>query len=238
MIYPHTVSPNRAIVVGIVGMLWLFAAGCQQTAVQQQRSDVATPPTTTADTSKTDLPKNSHQSLSQSTAMHTTPPSQIDMTLADTCTGVVITTTKGDITLSLMNTDAPMTVANFCTLAKKGFYDGVIFHRVIAGFMIQGGDPDGTGMGGPGYQFADEIHANNHNVVGTIAMANAGPGTNGSQFFINVSDNNFLDTKHTVFGTVTAGMDVVNTIATTPTDGADRPTEEVRIERIVVHEQE
>lgn len=163
-------------------------------------------------------------------------PAQIDMTLADTCTGVTLTTTKGDITISFLNTDAPMTVANFCTLAKKGFYDGVIFHRVIAGFMIQGGDPDGTGTGGPGYQFADEIHANNRNAAGTIAMANAGPGTNGSQFFINVADNHFLDTKHTVFGTVTAGMDVVHAIETTPTDGTDRPTEEVRITRAVVRE--
>ncbi len=235
--YPHIVSPWRATAVGVVALLWLFATGCQQTAVQQKQDTATTPPTTEQTIPQTPEPTTSHPS-SQPKSMRTTPPTQIDMTLADTCTGVVISTTKGDITISLMNTDAPMTVANFCTLAKKGFYDGVIFHRVIAGFMIQGGDPTGTGTGGPGYQFADEIHTNNHNVVGTIAMANAGPGTNGSQFFINVSDNNFLDTKHTVFGTVTAGMDVVNTIATTPTDGADRPTEEVRIERIVVHEQE
>ena len=165
-----------------------------------------------------------------------TTPAQIDMTLADTCTGVTLTTNKGDITIAFMNTDAPVTVANFCTLAKKGFYDGVIFHRVIAGFMIQGGDPNGMGTGGPGYTFADEIHANNRNAAGTIAMANAGPGTNGSQFFINVADNAFLDTKHTVFGTVTAGMDVVRAIEAVPTGPADKPTEDVRIERIVVRE--
>lgn len=235
MMHLHTVSPRRATMIGAVATLWLFAAGCQQTAVQQKQDTATTPPTTEQTTPQTPEPTTFHSS-SQPTSMRTTPPAQIDMTLADTCTDVVITTTKGAITISLMSADAPMTVANFCTLAKQGFYDNVIFHRVIAGFMIQGGDPDGTGMGGPGYQFADEIHANNHNVAGTIAMANAGPGTNGSQFFINVADNAFLDTKHTVFGTVTAGMDVVRAIEAVPTGPADKPTEDVRIERIVVRE--
>lgn len=140
-------------------------------------------------------------------------------------------TNQGDITIEFMDADAPNTVANFTKLAKEGFYNGTKFHRVIDGFMIQGGDPltkDDTtqarwGTGDPGYKFADEIHANNKNVIGTISMANSGPNTNGSQFFINVANNNFLDPKHTVFGTVTAGMDVVTKIEKTETNAQDRP---------------
>lgn len=130
----------------------------------------------------------------------------------------VMQTNKGVIEIELFSSDAPKTVENFVKLAKEGFYDGVKFHRVIKGFMLQGGDPlskDDSrqaewGTGGPGYAFEDEIHANNRNVVGTIAMANAGPNTNGSQFFINTVDNNFLDIKHTVFGKVVSGMEVVS----------------------------
>ncbi len=132
----------------------------------------------------------------------------------------IMKTEVGDIKLELYKDDAPNTVENFVTLAESNFYDGVRFHRIIKGFMIQGGDPlskdesmrSRWGTGGPGYTFADEIHANNKNDIGTISMANAGPDTNGSQFFINVADNNFLDTKHTVFGKVTEGMDVVTKI--------------------------
>lgn len=139
-------------------------------------------------------------------------------------------TTKGDIVIEF-SAETPKTVENFTKLAKAGFYDGTKFHRVIKAFMIQGGDPLSKddammarwGTGGPGYQFADEIGANNHNAVGTIAMANAGPDTNGSQFFINVADNNFLDTKHTVFGKVISGMDAVHAIEQTPTGQGDRP---------------
>lgn len=155
---------------------------------------------------------------------------------------VIITTTEGVIELELFADAAPKTVANFIDLASKGFYNGTRFHRVIAGFMIQGGDPlskDDTmmmrwGTGGPGYQFADEIHANNANAVGTIAMANAGPNTNGSQFFINTADNGFLDTKHTVFGKVVKGMDVVTAIENTPTGQADRPVDAITITGITV----
>jgi peptidylprolyl isomerase len=133
-----------------------------------------------------------------------------------------------------------VTVENFTKLAKSGFYDGVKFHRVIPGFMIQGGDPltkDDSmilrwGTGGPGYQFDDEIHAKNRNDVGTISMANAGPDTNGSQFFINVGANNFLDAKHTVFGKVIAGMDVVLAISNVKTVPGDRPVDAVIIESI------
>lgn len=161
-------------------------------------------------------------------------PAEINMDLAKTCTGATVTTNKGKFVLSFYNDDAPVTVANFCTLAQKGFYDGVIFHRVIKDFMIQGGDPDGNGTGGPGYQFGDEIHANNKNNIGTISMANAGPGTNGSQFFINTKDNNFLDTKHTVFGSVTSGMDVVTAIENVETGAMDKPAQPITITSITL----
>lgn len=155
---------------------------------------------------------------------------------------ITLHTSKGDITLEMMEKEAPGTVANFAKLAKEGLYDGTKFHRVIKGFMIQGGDPQTKddslmsrwGTGGPGYKFADEIHANNHNAAGTIAMANAGPNTNGSQFFINVKDNNFLDTKHTVFGKVVSGMDVVQAIENVATNETDRPLEAVVITSVTV----
>jgi cyclophilin family peptidyl-prolyl cis-trans isomerase len=153
-----------------------------------------------------------------------------------------IHTNKGDITVELFSADAPNTVANFVKLAGEGFYNGTKFHRVIPGFMIQGGDPltkDDSkaaqwGTGGPGYQFADELRANNRNDIGTISMANSGPNTNGSQFFINTAANNFLDDKHTTFGKVTAGMDVVTAIEQTPTGPGDRPVEPMIINSITV----
>jgi peptidyl-prolyl cis-trans isomerase B (cyclophilin B) len=141
-------------------------------------------------------------------------------------------TNHGAIELELFEGEAPKTVENFRKLAEDGFYDGVIFHRVIPDFMIQGGDPTGTGSGGPGYSFEDEF--NDHPVVhGALAMANAGPNTNGSQFFIVTADAcPWLDGKHTVFGQVTNGMDVVDAISALETDAADRPHESVVIERI------
>jgi peptidyl-prolyl cis-trans isomerase B (cyclophilin B) len=143
-------------------------------------------------------------------------------------------TTQGTIELELFDEDAPKTVENFKKLSRDGFYDGVIFHRVIRDFMIQGGDPDGTGTGGPGYTFEDEI--NQHKIVrGALAMANAGPNTNGSQFFIvTTGAAPWLDGKHTVFGQVTGGMEAVDAIEALPTDGRDRPTEPARIESIDV----
>jgi peptidyl-prolyl cis-trans isomerase B (cyclophilin B) len=147
-------------------------------------------------------------------------------------TNATIHTNFGAIELELFDEDAPKTVKNFVDLAQKGFYEGVIFHRVIPDFMIQGGDPTGTGMGGPGYTFEDEF--NDHPAVrGSFAMANAGPNTNGSQFFIITAEATpWLDGKHTVFGQVTNGMDVVDKISATATDGADRPLDEVKIERV------
>ena len=153
---------------------------------------------------------------------------------------VVLHTNKGEITIEFFEADAPNTVANFVKLARGGFYDGTKFHRVIQDFMIQGGDPltkdDAAvtrwGTGDPGYKFADELRDNNHNVMGTISMANSGPDTNGSQFFINTADNNFLDGKHTTFGRVVAGMEVVHAIGSAPTGPADRPLEAIIIESV------
>jgi cyclophilin family peptidyl-prolyl cis-trans isomerase len=141
-------------------------------------------------------------------------------------------TNAGPISVELFDEDAPKTVENFRKLAGDGFYDGLVFHRVIPDFMIQGGCPEGTGTGGPGYTFEDEF--NDHKVArGALAMANAGPNTNGSQFFIvTTGEAPWLDGKHTVFGQVTAGMDAVDAIEQTPTAGGDRPLEPQVIERV------
>jgi peptidyl-prolyl cis-trans isomerase B (cyclophilin B) len=143
-------------------------------------------------------------------------------------------TNHGEITFELFDEDAPKTVENFRKLARDGYYDGLIFHRIISDFMIQGGCPQGTGTGGPGYEFEDEI--NQHKVVrGALAMANAGPNTNGSQFFIvTVGQAPWLDGKHTVFGKVTGGMEVIDKLESLPTDGRDRPREDARIDNLTV----
>ncbi|MCK9566213.1 MAG: peptidylprolyl isomerase [Methanothrix sp.] len=146
----------------------------------------------------------------------------------DSATKVLLKTSMGDITIQL-NDDMPITTGNFQKLVEQGFYNGVIFHRVIDGFMIQGGDPEGTGMGGPGYTIKDEFTDHNRNDRGTIAMANAGANTGGSQFFINLVDNSFLDDKHPAFGKVIAGMDVVDAIGKVDKDANDRPLTDVKI---------
>jgi peptidyl-prolyl cis-trans isomerase B (cyclophilin B) len=145
-------------------------------------------------------------------------------------------TNHGPIELELFDEDAPKTVANFVKLSRDGYYDGLIFHRVIKDFMIQGGCPQGTGTGGPGYEFEDEIN-DNKIVRGALAMANAGPNTNGSQFFIVTTDAApWLDGKHTVFGRVTEGMQAVDSIEATDTGAQDRPVQDVVIERVEVRE--
>ena len=157
-------------------------------------------------------------------------------------TTITMTTNKGAITLELFPEIKPATVENFTKLAKAGFYNGTRFHRVIKGFMVQGGDPlskdtskmNAWGTGGPGYSFKDELSTENKNIIGTISMANSGPNTNGSQFFINTANNSFLDTKHTVFGRVTAGMEVLSAIENTATGQNDRPIEDVIIEKIEI----
>ncbi|MDX9750002.1 MAG: peptidylprolyl isomerase [Flavobacteriales bacterium] len=158
----------------------------------------------------------------------------------------VIKTRKGDIRIKLEHEKAPMTVANFVALAEgtmkntakpegTPYYDGIIFHRVIPGFMVQGGDPTGTGAGGPGYSFADEIHPDlKHDRPGTLSMANAGPATNGSQFFLTNGPTPHLDGRHAVFGYVVSGQDVVDAIAAEPRDGRDRPHTEVAMQKVTI----
>ena len=144
-------------------------------------------------------------------------------------------TNHGDISIDFDATRSPLTVNNFVFLARDGFYDGVIFHRVISGFMIQGGDPTGTGMGGPGYRFRDELEGAGKYERGTVAMANAGPNTNGSQFFICHTDVG-LPHSYTIFGSVTAGMDAVDSIAATQTGAQDRPVEDCVITSVTITE--
>lgn len=160
-------------------------------------------------------------------------PSMTTPTTTTQATLVKLETTMGNITIEL-RPDMPVTAGNFEKLVKQGYYDGTIFHRVIADFMIQGGDPTGTGRGGPGYTIRDEFKPNNRNDRGTIAMANAGPNTGGSQFFINLVNNTHLNTGHPVFGKVVEGMDVVDRIGKTKTDRNDRPVTEVKILRATV----
>ena len=149
-------------------------------------------------------------------------------------------TTEGDFKIKLHADKAPATVENFVSLAEgtktgKPFYDGLVFHRVIPDFMVQGGCPDGTGRGGPGYRFADEFHPGlRHDKPGILSMANAGPNTNGSQFFITVAATSWLDNKHTVFGEVAEGYDVVEKISKTPTGAQNRPQKDVKIESLKI----
>jgi cyclophilin family peptidyl-prolyl cis-trans isomerase len=148
-----------------------------------------------------------------------------------------IETTLGTIVIELYRDEAPKTVENFVTLAKKGFYNGVIFHRVIPGFMIQGGDPTGTGTGGPGYTFADEISPNlRHEAPGILSMANAGPNTNGSQFFITLAATPWLDGKHAIFGRVVEGQGVVEQIAAVERSPSDRPLKDVVMKVVTIQD--
>jgi cyclophilin family peptidyl-prolyl cis-trans isomerase len=148
---------------------------------------------------------------------------------------VTIETNHGTIVAEMFADAAPKTTANFMDLAEKGFYDGVIFHRVIDGFMIQGGDPTGTGRGGPGYQIPDEFGKGlAHTEAGLFSMANAGPNTGGSQFFITLAATPWLDGKHAIFGKVTSGLDVVKAIGKIRTGMADRPVEDVVMEKVTV----
>jgi cyclophilin family peptidyl-prolyl cis-trans isomerase len=149
--------------------------------------------------------------------------------------GATLDTSHGEIVLEFDAVRSPQTVNNFVFLARDGYYDGVVFHRVISGFMIQGGDPTGTGRGGPGYNFRDEIEGAGSYSRGTVAMANAGPNTNGSQFFICHSDVG-LPHSYTIFGRVTSGLETVDSIAATPTDSSDRPHEDVVIRSVTISE--
>lgn len=174
------------------------------------------------------------QALNIAQPKASTPSSQTEVTSA------TIKTSKGDIEISFYPKDAPNTVENFVKLAQKGFYDGVIFHRIIKGFMIQGGDPTGTGMGGPGYKFADELNPSSPSYQagykkGVVAMANSGPDTNGSQFFIMLADYP-LPNNYTIFGKVTKGQEVVDEIGKEQTDSNDRPTTPIKMLSVTVAE--
>jgi cyclophilin family peptidyl-prolyl cis-trans isomerase len=162
-------------------------------------------------------------------------PAQPDMAIdLDRSYTATLHTNHGDISIDFFADDSPLTVNNFVFLAREGFYDGVIFHRVVPGFVIQGGDPTGTGTGGPGYRFRDELEKRRPYKRGTVAMANAGPNTNGSQFFICLGDVG-LPPAYTIFGTVTDGMDAVDAIAAVPRAG-EKPTSDCVIERVTITE--
>jgi len=211
-------SPVRTILLACVLIAALFlAAGCTQQPADSIKTEAATG--TTGITTTTALP------VATATAVVST----------ESWKRARLSTNMGDIVIAL-DPNMPITTGNFETLVNKGFYNNVTFHRVIDGFMIQGGDPTGTGRGGPGYMIKDEFKTGNRNDRGTIAMANAGPDTGSSQFFINLVGNNFLDTKHPVFGRVVDGMDVVDKIAKVPTTGGqeNRPLQNVTIIKAVM----
>lgn len=171
------------------------------------------------------------QSSSQSTAKTAAAAVETDKEIVK----VKIETTAGDILVDLYAKEAPKTVANFVKLAQKGFYDGIVFHRVIPDFMIQTGDPEGTGRGGPGYQFADEFSPNlKHDGPGVLSMANSGPNTNGSQFFITVAATPWLDGRHSVFGKVTQGMEIAKAISESARDASDRPIKTISMKKVTV----
>jgi peptidylprolyl isomerase len=197
------------ILAGILIAGLVLAAGCTQ---QPART----------------VPTDAYSSTISGTPVITTTPVPASM---DSWQQARLETNMGNITIAL-DPAMPITVSNFTTLVQKGYYDGVIFHRVMDGFMIQGGDPTGTGRGGPGYMIPDEFTSTNRNNRGTIAMANSGPNTGGSQFFINLVNNNYLDTKHPVFGKVVGGMDVVDKIGKVQTDANNRPLQNVTIIRV------
>ena len=222
--------------LGIFGSLWFFS----------KDSDSVDPSLTKAGSLEVSKDISQNQSASSTntteTAINSTS-TKINETINNKkYMNATLHTNKGDITIKFLENGVPQTVANFTKLVSENFYDGVKFHRVIKGFMIQGGDPltkDDSkksiwGTGGPGYKFADELTPENHNDIGTISMANAGPNTNGSQFFVNTAANNFLDKKHVVFGTVISGMDVVKEIENSKTDSSDRPLDPVIIKSITL----
>jgi len=213
-------NSTRSLVIIIVAIIIIAGIHYWSVSSSSSTSDVAqsgdNSATTSADTS------NTITNSSVKNFMH----------------NITIETSKGTIVFQTYDADAPKTVANFITLANKGFYNGLIFHRVINGFMIQGGDPTGTGTGGPGYQFADELNPDTVSykagyVRGTVAMANSGPDTNGSQFFIMQKDTP-LPNNYTIFGKVISGLDVVDAIATTKTDAGDKPVVPVKMDKITV----
>ena len=208
-------SPVRTVLLAFVLVAaFLFAAGCTQQSTSPVKTESGTVTISATSVIKTAV----------------TTPTATATVSTDSWKRVRLSTSMGDIVIAL-DPAMPITAGNFETLVNKGFYNNLTFHRVIDGFMLQGGDPTGTGMSGPGYTIKDEFSPSNRNNRGTISMANAGPNTGGSQFFINLVNNNYLDTKHPVFGKVVEGMDVVDKIGKVPTSGGqeNRPLQTVTI---------
>ncbi len=228
-------SLKRVLLVGIAGLAIGLTAACGGDEPTPQATRVATP-VATPTPAPTPAPTQTMQQTEErpevmSKSYDSYPDMVIDEGKQYTAT---METSKGTIVLQLFADEAPKTVNNFVFLAREGFYDGVIFHRVISGFMIQGGDPTGSGMSGPGYRFDDEP-VNRQYLAGTLAMANAGPNTNGSQFFIMHNDFR-LPPNYTIFGFATEGQEVVNAIATTATSPTDRPLEDIYIVSVTIEE--
>ena len=214
-------SPVRAVLLACVLIAaFLLAAGCTQQSASPVKTVTPAGNVPAAITAEVSIPAAPASGAAAS---------------MDSWKRVRLSTSMGDIVIAL-DPAMPITTGNFETLVNKGYYNNVIFHRVILGFMLQGGDPTGTGRGGPGYTIKDEFGVGNRNDRGTISMANSGPNTGGSQFFINLVNNNYLDTKHPVFGKVVEGMDVVDKIAKVPTSGGqeNRPIQNVTIVKAVM----
>ncbi len=223
---------QQSVVMAVLG-LTLLGAGCNNlggssysSSTDAYSTDTSTPAATGSTETSTPTADKKPMNL---TSPGVLPKAQIENKQ------VRITTNKGDIVIAFYPDTAPLAVSNFIYLASQGYYDNVIFHRVIKSFMIQGGDPTGTGRGGPGYTFKDELGDDHTYTRGTVAMANAGPNTNGSQFFIMHQDY-ALPHDYTIFGHVTSGLDVVDAIATTTTDRADRPTSEIVMTKVAVED--
>ncbi len=231
---------SALVAVIIIGSGFYLLSSKPSTGSDSTMSDVVTSETAMENTAPKDVAGMTPTAPVNAPKENVAAP--ITKTKEITVKGVILKTNKGDIVIELDGKNTPNTAMNFAKLVEAKFYDGVKFHRVIKGFMIQGGDPltkddaqmSRWGTGGPGYQFADEIKPSNRNVPGSISMANSGPNTNGSQFFINVADNAFLDGKHTVFGMVTKGLDVVQAIEATPVAPGDRPVDAVVINSAVL----
>ncbi|MES2216285.1 MAG: peptidylprolyl isomerase [Patescibacteria group bacterium] len=232
-------SPRKIPWLGIIIVIVIILAIVQWAMTRQD---------TTTDNATNDTQSNAYSTSTEnlvtpsaSTSPALTPPSPTtSVNNKNLMHTITLETNKGTIVFETYDADAPKASMNFVTLANKGFYNGVIFHRVIPGFMIQGGDPTGTGRGGPGYQFADELDSNTPSAKigytrGTVAMANSGPNTNGSQFFI-MHEDYALPHSYTIFGKVIKGIEVVDAIANTPRNSDDRPLQNVVINKVTVAE--
>lgn len=222
---------NRKIKIIFSILVVLSLSGCTSERVLEGKKEAEEVKKIVEDNNK-QLEKKMENILSEEQTTNTPPTEAEVKDYNEKYNGAIIKTSLGDITIKFFNEESPKTVANFLKLADKGFYNGIIFHRVIPEFMIQGGDPSGNGTGGPGYKFADEFN-DKELVLGSLAMANAGPNTNGSQFFIITAEATpWLDGKHTNFGEVTEGIEIVKKIEAVKTNAMDKPLEDVSIKTV------